>query len=207
MCGRFALTASREALTDFFDLASCPDLHPRSDIAPGSEIAVTGLNGERQRTLGMMRWGLIPHWASAIPDYPTYNARVESAADKPSFRTSFARRRCLIPADGWYEWQKENGRSIPWMIRSQNRPLLAFAGLWDRWQHDGQTILSTTILTRPAVGELARLHPRMPVLLRPEDFTAWLSPATPPERIRAIAAQTPEDSFTLEARNTKSQHH
>lgn len=197
MCGRFSLTASREELTGFFDLANCPDLQPRTDITPGSEIAVIGLNSKGLRTLGMMRWGLIPHWARAVPKYPTYNARVESAADKPSFRSSFAHRRCLIPASGWYEWQKENGRSIPWMIRGRDCPLLTFAGLWDRCQIDGKTILSTTILTRPAVEELARLHPRMPVLLAPGDFTDWLCPKTNLERINAIATQSPKPGFTL----------
>ncbi len=204
MCGRFTLTRNGKELADHFGLAHCPDLTPQSNIVPGGEIAVIGLNKEGQRVSGMMRWGLIPHWSKAIPQYPTHNARAESAAEKPSFREAFARRRCLIPADGWYEWQRENGHAVPWLVRHQDGTPLAFAGLWERWHHDGRTILSTTILTRQATADLATLHPRMPVLVRRADFAAWLSPETPQEQILAITAKEPDGPFILQACNPES---
>ena len=152
------------------------DWEPHYNIAPGTVIPVIAYDGTRSRKVVPMRWGLHPHWKKTPPEgRPMFNARVETAAEKPSFRTPMRRRRALIPASGWYEWEGVEKPKTPYHIFENDEPLFAFAGLWDQWRVDeGITLLSCTILTTPAVGDVKHLHHRMPVRLPKERWNDWL---------------------------------
>ena len=163
-------------LVQYFDLADeVPALEPRFNIAPTQTAPVIRMNGNRH--LAMCRWGLIPSWASdkAI-GARLLNARSESVATKPAFRSAFKQRRCLVPADGFYEWQKAGSKKQPFFFRPVNDRPFAFAGLWETWHKDDQALESFTILTTEANALLRPLHDRMPVILAPEDFAVWLDP-------------------------------
>ncbi len=178
MCGRFTLTASAEALKEVFPLFDGADVRPRYNIAPSQPVlAVRRTTATPRPEFVRLRWGLVPPWAEEVKiGYRLINARAETAADKPAFRSAFRRRRCLILADGFYEWQKLDHGKQPYCIRlSQARPF-AFAGLWERWDKDGQSLESCTILTTEANELMRPLHQRMPVILDPADFDNWLDP-------------------------------
>ena len=178
MCGRYTLTAPAQVLTEIFDLAETVELHPRYNIAPTQETAVVGLNHDGKRSLGLMRWGLIPHWAKD-PSIGNrlINARAETAAEKPAFRSSFSKRRCLVPADGFYEWQKTGGRKQPFYLQLKEHRPFAFAGLWARWKaSEDETVQSFTLLTTTPNEVAAKVHDRMPVILPPESYDRWLDP-------------------------------
>ena len=153
-------------------------MQPNYNVAPTQEVpAVVAGNGGGERRLEMLRWGLIPSWA----DDPgigarMINARSETVAEKPSFRRAFKERRCLIPADGFYEWQKTNGGKQPHYIRMKNGRPFAFAGLWESWKGDGNEIRSCTILTTNPNDIAGEIHNRMPVILPPEGYEVWLYP-------------------------------
>jgi putative SOS response-associated peptidase YedK len=179
MCGRYTLTADGGAVTEIFKVSEAVELSPRYNVAPTQEVAVVGLNHAGGRTLGTMRWGLIPSWAKD----PTIgnrmiNARAETAAEKPAFRASFKRRRCLVVADGFYEWKKEGAGKQPYYIQLKGHPPFAIAGLWDRWKdkESGETIRSCTLLTTGPNALMVEIHDRMPVILHPEDYDRWLDP-------------------------------
>ena len=179
MCGRFTLATPEQDLVVQFNLPDIPDLQPRYNIAPTQPVAAVRVpaSGE-DRELVMLHWGLIPFWAKE-PDLGArlINARSETVAERPAFRAAFRRRRCLVPADGFYEWQKQNGSKQPFFIHLQDRRPFAIAGLWERWEEpEGGVIESCTLLTtRP--NELVRaLHNRMPVILHPRDYALWLDP-------------------------------
>jgi putative SOS response-associated peptidase YedK len=178
MCGRFTLATPEQDLAVQFNLPEIPDLEPRYNIAPTQSVAAVRVpSPEADRELVMLHWGLIPFWAKD-PGFGArmINARSETAADKPAFRVAFRRRRCLVPADGFYEWQRQNGKQ-PYFIRLQGGRLFAFAGLWERWKDEqGGAIESCTLLTtRP--NELVRpLHNRMPVIVHPDNYALWLDP-------------------------------
>ncbi len=181
MCGRFTLATPEQDLVVQFNLPDIPDLQPRYNIAPTQPVAAVRVpTSGRDRELVMLHWGLIPFWAKD-PGLGArlINARSETVADRPAFRAAFRRRRCLVPADGFYEWQKQNGTKQPFFIHLQDGRPFAFAGLWERWQDpDGGIIESCTLLTtRP--NELVRpLHNRMPVILHPRNYALWLDPET-----------------------------
>lgn len=183
MCGRYALKATAAELIEHFRLLSCPEWNPRFNIAPQSSIPVIRFKPDAGRVGQLVRWGLIPSWAKdpSIGNKLT-NARGETVAEKPSFRSSFTRHRCLIPASGFYEWQAvtEAGktRKQPWYIHpATSTEILAFAGLLAAWAPpDGDTVVSTCIITTVPNEVMAPIHDRMPVILQPEQFDAWLDP-------------------------------
>jgi putative SOS response-associated peptidase YedK len=182
MCGRFTLSVPPEELAVHFELESVPPpegLEARYNIAPTQFVAAVRLTRAGARRLELLRWGLVPHWARDTSIAPKLiNARAETLIVKPAFRGAFRRRRCLIPASGFYEWQKlGKKKKQPFLIRSaaHDGAPLAFAGLWERWGKDDATVDSCTIVTVDAVPELAEIHPRMPAILRPEQFEAWLA--------------------------------
>jgi len=182
MCGRFALRASLHQLIDQFLFTPGPDLtlKPRFNIAPTQPImAVRYGNDDCPRELAAFHWGLVPSWAND-PDMGArmINARSETVAAKPSFREAFRHRRCLIPADGYYEWQKEGRRKQPHFFHRADHQPFAFAGLWESWTdpQSGQSRESTTILTRAANDVTRPIHDRMPVILEVEDYERWLDP-------------------------------
>ncbi|MBO8140637.1 MAG: SOS response-associated peptidase [Firmicutes bacterium] len=175
MCARYTLTDPGELLVRQFRLTALPpNYRPRYNIAPTQPVTVV-LNGSRRRA-ATFRWGLIPAWAKDPSiGRRLINARAETVAVKPSFRHSLRRRRCLIPADGFYEWRDAGGRKQPVRVVPARRELMAFAGLWDRWQSpDGEEIYSCVIITTGANELLRPIHDRMPVILRPQDYDLWL---------------------------------
>jgi putative SOS response-associated peptidase YedK len=165
-------------------------------VAPTQEVATVVEGGEGRR-LEMSRWGLIPAWA----DDPgigarMINARSETVAEKPSFKKAFKQRRCLIPADGFYEWRKENGGKQPYYIRTQSGRPFAFAGLWESWSRNGEGIQSCTILTTGANDFLQEIHHRMPVILPPEVYDLWLDPGIrEPDQLLPLLAQYPGEDM------------
>jgi putative SOS response-associated peptidase YedK len=181
MCGRFNLTASGEEIAEAFDLDETPQLAPRYNIAPTQPAAIIGLDAERgRRRLSLLRWGLVPEGAPET-DRGHINARAETAWEKPSFRDAFAQRRCLVPATGFYEWQRTGAKKRPWVFTLGSRTLFAFAGLWEPPAREGAPPTFTILTTEP--NDLARtVHNRMPVILPPDAYRPWLDPrpgATP----------------------------
>ena len=182
MCGRFTLRSPANILVEQFRLATVPQLAPRFNIAPTQPVAVVRQPpGGQQRQLSLLRWGLIPAWAADPSHGPQWiNARAESVAEKPAFRSAFKRRRCLVPADGYYEWQKIGPRKQPHYIRLRDGRPFAFAGLWEAWRgREGQESppLETCAIITTQSNELTRpIHDRMPVILDCEDYELWLDP-------------------------------
>ncbi len=187
MCGRFTLTTPAESLEQLFGLDMPTGLAPRYNVAPGQEVPVVRRGADGGRALAALRWGLVPAWAEdpAI-GRRMINARAETVAQRPAFRDAFRARRCLIPADGYYEWRKMPGRrSRPYYVTLPGHAPFAFAGLWERWQGPGGEALETcVIVTTAANARLAPVHDRMPAILGADSFEAWL--AAPPERAHAL---------------------
>jgi putative SOS response-associated peptidase YedK len=180
MCGRFTLFEPDQLLAREFGVSGFPPLEPRYNIAPSQSVAaVRVVPAGSGRELAFLRWGLIPSW-SKDPGIGNrlINARAETAREKPSFRTAFRRRRCLIPASGFYEWQRQERGKQPYYVRLRDRRPFAFAGLWDRWENpDGGAVETCTILTTAANAVLAPIHDRMPVILPPGEHGRWLDPS------------------------------
>ena len=176
MCGRYALAVQPEDVEAEFSMIRIEWFPPRYNIAPTQPILI--VRGERgQRRPALVRWGLIPSWTKDMAAMPLlFNARSETAAEKPAFRGAYRHRRCLIPATGFYEWRKDaNGRKQPFYLQPASGGVIAFAGLWDEWADDKGNIIDTaTILTTAANHELAPIHERMPVVVRREQYDLWL---------------------------------
>jgi putative SOS response-associated peptidase YedK len=176
MCGRYTLRTPVDSLVETFDIAEYPSsITPSYNIAPTQEVTAV-VEEDEKRKLEMLRWGLIPSWAKdpAIGN-KMINARAETVSEKPSFRSAFKKRRCLILADGFYEWKKTDDGKQPYHIKMQDGSPFAFAGLWETWQN-GEEIRSCTIITTEANGLMNEIHHRMPVILPPEDYGMWLDP-------------------------------
>ena len=177
MCGRFTLFEADKILSKEFGVSGFPTLSPRNNIAPSQSVAAVRVApAGTNRELALLRWGLIPSW-SKDPSIGNrlINARAETAHEKPSFRNAFKRHRCLIPANGFYEWQRLERGKQPFYIRMHDGRPFAFAGLWDRWESPDESVIETcTILTTAANDVLAPIHDRMPVILPPPDYDLWL---------------------------------
>jgi putative SOS response-associated peptidase YedK len=177
MCGRFTLFEADKILSKEFGVSSIPPLSPRYNIAPSQLVAtVRATTAGSGREIALLRWGLIPSWSKdpAIGNR-LINARAETAREKPSFRNAFKRHRCLIPANGFYEWQRLERGKQPFYIRMRDGHPFAFAGLWDRWESPDEGIVETcAILTTDANDVLAPIHDRMPVILPAIEYDRWL---------------------------------
>jgi putative SOS response-associated peptidase YedK len=177
MCGRYTLAAEMELLQARFQFVDAPvsDYVPSYNIAPSQEVLAV-IRDEEVTRAGLLRWGLVPSWAKDPKvGYRMINARAESVAEKPSFRRALRQRRCLILADGYYEWQRRDGQKIPMYMRLRNREPFAFAGLWERWHGaDDTTLVTCTILTTQANAWVKPVHHRMPVILDPSQEALWL---------------------------------
>jgi len=181
MCGRYRLSRRKQLVEEYFGVDSEDgDWDPRYNIAP-SQPVVTIRQDSREpvRTLSTMRWGLTPSWANdPSVGYKAINARAETVATTASFREPFKSQRCLIPADGFYEWKREGKTKQPYCFEVGEGELFAFAGLWDRWTNpQGEAIESCTIWTTTPNSLVAHIHDRMPVILRPDNYDLWLDPA------------------------------
>ncbi len=208
MCGRYALTSSPAVIAERFSLAWAPDVQPHYNIAPGQTIPVVR-HAEQGRELSFLKWGLVPSWAKeASIGMKLINARGETLAEKPAFRSAFRRRRCLIPADAFYEWKPVAGRKQPYCIRLRDDGPFGMAGLWEHWNApDGQVVESCTIVTVEANALIARIHDRMPLIVAPADYDAWLAaesqelpPAIAPQAMRTY----PVSPLVSNARNDVS---
>jgi putative SOS response-associated peptidase YedK len=179
MCGRFALYSDLFTLAKRFETDAPPELRPRYNVAPSQNIPIVREEGEKRR-IALARWGLVPHWAKDVKiGYSMINARAETVASKPAFRTAFRHRRCLIPADGFYEWQAIPGSKIkqPWFIVLGDREPMAFAGLLEQWRSpEGEELESCSIIVTDANEIMRPIHERMPAILAPGDWDAWLEP-------------------------------
>jgi putative SOS response-associated peptidase YedK len=180
MCGRYALYSNPLTLARRFGAEAPPDLPLRYNVAPTQNVPIVRV-GNGARRFALARWGLIPSWAKEPnTGYSTINARAETVASKPAFRAAFRHRRCLIPADGFYEWQSISGSKTkqPWFIALADRKPMAFAGLWERWRGlEGEELDSCSIIVTTANALMQPIHERMPVILAPDAWDAWLEPA------------------------------
>mgnify|MGYP000262172299 CR=1 FL=1 len=177
MCGRYSLTTPIEGVRELFGIDALPNLAARYNIAPTQPVVVIRKGDARPRELTHMRWGLVPAWAKEMASGPLLiNARADTVAEKPSFRNAFRRRRCLIPADGFYEWQpRPAGPKQPMRIALPGNALFAFAGIWETWQTaEGSELDSCAIVTTDASPSIRAIHGRMPVILKPADYDTWM---------------------------------
>jgi len=175
MCGRYALTSPPEIIAERFNLLWLPKLSAHYNIAPSQMIPV--VRGKEQgRELALLKWGLIPSWAKdSTISAKLINARAETLADKPAFRNAFRRRHCLVPADAFYEWKAIGGRKQPYSIRMADKKLFGMAGLWEHWVNPaGEAVETCTIITVDANELVGELHDRMPLIIQPSDYEAWL---------------------------------
>jgi putative SOS response-associated peptidase YedK len=175
MCGRFAQRSDPKRLAKEFKVAEVPQVEARYNVAPTQEILAVRESADG-REMTYFKWGLVPSWAKDTSmGARLINARSETVQEKPSFRDAFKKRRCVIPADGFYEWQRTGGKKQPFFFRMRDERPFGFAGLWERWEGEGGEVLdSCTILTTEANEVLLPVHDRMPVILHPDDYPLWL---------------------------------
>jgi putative SOS response-associated peptidase YedK len=212
MCGRFTLRTPATVLIEHFDLdvradKQLPLFEPRYNIAPTQDVVVVRADATNGlRTASMMRWGLLPAWSKGVASGPPMiNARSETLAEKPAFRSAFRSRRCLIPADGFYEWQQSisgaKGKKQPFWIHRPDGEPFAFAGLWEKWRDPSAelAIESCTIVTTAANSSLSYLHDRMPVILAPGDYSLWLdSKVDEPGKLQHLLEACGNDELVAE---------
>jgi putative SOS response-associated peptidase YedK len=188
MCGRFTLTATVDQLMDRFDIEyflEQENFQPSYNIAPSQSVLAV-INNGRHNKMGFLRWGLIPPFAKDLSiGNKMINARSETLLEKPSFRTAYKKKRCLIIADSFYEWKRlDDKKKIPMRIKLKSEELFAMAGLWENWKSpDGKSIFSCTVITTTPNNLVEDIHDRMPVILRPEDEKIWLDPSIPDTRL------------------------
>jgi putative SOS response-associated peptidase YedK len=187
MCGRYTILPNAESWPKAFGLSEdaayqISILSPNYNVAPTQDVPILRDNHETgELELALTRWGLIPSWAKdAKFSYHTINARAETVAEKPAFRDAFRKRRCLIPASGFYEWRKVGSKKQPYLIQMKDESPIAFAGLWETWNNpqDGTIVQSCTIIVTEANEFMKPIHDRMPVILKPDDYGRWLDPTT-----------------------------
>lgn len=201
MCGRYTLAAPDPGeLRARFGISESLQIRPRYNVAPGDDVLAVTTDREGRSRPGMLRWGLVPSWAKS-PDtgLKMINARVETVRERPAYRRAFERYRCLIPADGFYEWRAiDGGAKQPFHITRADGAPFAFAGLWSIWHGPaGETLRTCTIMTTAANAAIASLHERMPVILQADDEPAWLDAQTDGARLREILAGLPAEQTAL----------
>lgn len=199
MCGRFGLTRPDKLDLQRFGVGGAPEVPPRFNIPPGGDILVVRERRE-ERVADLVHWGLVPSWAKDRSiGFRTINARAETALSKPSFRNAMERRRCLIPADVFYEWQPVTGqrRKQPWAIAQPDGEIFALGGLWEYWKppEGGEGLVSCTILTTAPNELMEPIHDRMPVIIAPERYRAWLDPRTARPAVEDMTRSWPSEGL------------
>ena len=200
MCGRYAITTPLEAMERLFNFeGQLINMPPRYNVAPTQDVPIVR-HEDGARRLAMVRWGLVPHWSKEMPrDKPLINARGETVAQKPSFRTSYRAKRCLVLADGFYEWQRAGQKPLPFYISPADGGMFAMAGVWDVWKApDGETVASVAIVTTAANDTMSSIHHRMPVVIAQSDIDAWLTiTGEDTEAADVLIRSAPEDYFAI----------
>jgi putative SOS response-associated peptidase YedK len=204
MCGRFIISKFPDDVARWFGTTGpLPNSQARYNVAPTQDVAVVRLNSEtKQRTLDTLRWGLVPYWAKDVKiGYTMINAKAETVAEKPAFREAFKSRRCLIPADGFYEWAKLDAKAKqPYAIVMKDRSLFGFAGLWERWtdKASGEVVRSFTIITTTPNDVCAPIHDRMPVIVERANYGKWLG-EEPVDPMRLLMMLNPFPAEQMES--------
>jgi putative SOS response-associated peptidase YedK len=202
MCGLYSFKRSPEEARNLFNYLERPDFPPRDYVTPGGPMAIVRKGGDGKRHFALVRWGFIPSWMKVVqPGKPLINARAETILEKPSFKNAICRRRCLIPADGFYEWEGDvTGKKKPWYVHRPDKSLMAFGGIWEHWMGpDGSELETAAIITTDANALVATIHPRSPLVIHPEDFDLWLDHDT--EDVRGIVPlmqHQADDYFEME---------
>ena len=194
MCGRYELNSSPAKLKEHFDTTGELDFKPRFNIAPSQTVPVVSLNDKGKRVFTLAQWGLVPSWVkdTKVVQHPI-NAKSETAAIKPMFRHAYRKSRVLVPADGFYEWMPKDGGKQPYLIRLRDGMPMGMGGLLEHWQSPEGEIATFTILTTEANALMAKIHDRMPVIIRPENYSTWLDTnLTDVTKIQAIALTYPD---------------
>ena len=183
MCGRFVNSLTLEQLIELFRIHDRPNLEPTWNAAPTQALPIIRRGKSGEPRLTSIRWGLVPHWSKTGPESgkPLINARSESAHEKPTFRKALERRRALIPANGFYEWDQNAPKKTPYYITRTDGEPMVFAGLWERWGQGADKVDSFAILTTEANDDIAHLHHRCPVMIEKDAFETWLNPANDPQ--------------------------
>ncbi len=206
MCARFTLTAPGHRVVELFDLDLLADIVPRYNIAPTQNVLAVRLNEANQSEYAWFRWGLVPSWAEDLKiGQRLINARSETVGEKPAFRDAIRVRRCLIAADGFYEWKREKGNKQPFFIHRPRREPFAFAGVWDRWHDPGGKLVETcSILTTESNGLIRPLHDRMPVILLKPQHARWLDASIKQAAdLHDLLQPLPDDALEMYAVTTK----
>ena len=201
MCGRFSQQLVGEQIYDLYDLPDSTQLmdsQPRYNGAPTQEFALCRLDERGSRSIAMLHWGLVPSWSKDTKIGPRLiNARAETVQEKPSFRSAFRSRRCLIPANGWFEWRRSGSNKQPFFLGFEDGSLISFAALWDCWARDGQYLETFTIITTGVANALSEIHNRQPAIVDPCYFTDWLDPRTPVGALQGIIRSAHEGPYEI----------
>lgn len=204
MCGRLSQNLTWQQIYTLYTLpVATPrlDPQPRYNGAPTQDFALCRLDESGMRSMAVLRWGLVPSWAKDVKiGARLINARAETVQEKPSFRSAFRARRCLIPANGWFEWKRTGGTGgvkQPYFLALEHGSPLSFAALWEQWGRGGQHLETFTIITTEASAALADVHDRQPAVVDPDDFTDWLDPGTPPETLKEIIGTPHEGPYEI----------
>jgi putative SOS response-associated peptidase YedK len=197
MCGLYSFRRTPEETRALFQYQDEPDFPPRAHVAPGQPIAVVRIE-EGQRRFALVRWGFVPSWAKEVSGRPLINARGETVMEKPTFRNAMRRRRCLVPADGYYEWSGEEGpRKTCYHVERRDKALFAFGAIWEHWMGaDGSELETAALMTISPNRELSAIHDRMPVIIAPEDYQIWLTGDA--EDAAKLIRPFADGTFTLE---------
>lgn len=199
MCGRYTLIRPAAEVAAAFDAADPPVWDSRYNVAPTQQVFVVRA-GDGGRTCALLRWGLVPPWARAVNEGPPLiNARAETVRERPAFRTAFKRRRCLVPADGFFEWQADGAKKVPHYFSLKDGSLFAFAGLWDRWDGGEAGVVESVATLTVEANDLVRpVHGRMPVILTPEAAALWLDPPRQDaEELSKLLVPYPVEAMTV----------
>jgi putative SOS response-associated peptidase YedK len=196
MCGRYAITTAPEAIRQLFRYLEQPNFPPRYNVAPTQPVPIVRM-AQGKRQFALVRWGLIPAWVKDPRRFTlVINARGESVLDKPAFKNAMKYRRCLFPADGFYEWERKDGMRRPYFVRRKGGGPLAFAGLWESWMGpNGEEQETAAIITTDASPSIAHIHDRMPVIVPPETFDFWLDPKVDAEMAMAVVAPAKDEAI------------
>ena len=200
MCGRYIRTTPMEEFAKLFNAEGHPECWPSYNIPPSTKVLVARNTPEGGRELAALKWGLVPAWSDEPKtEYSTINARAETVAQKPTFRSAFRHRRCLIATDGFYEWHPQpDGHKQPYFIYLKDHAPFAFAGIWEHWERDGKTLDSCSIIVTAANSLMHPIHERMPVILPPERYDHWMDPSVnEPETLLPLLSPYPADQMAM----------